>query len=116
MVRQTESGSVIDSLAEAIESFMSSVPGNPSEGERDWSSEDMAKALLPNLANIGCVKLSEDQEMPHITHEIAELASELVKAGADVFTAGAGGMWEAIQRAGFRKVESFHIENECEPC
>ncbi len=104
------SNNFIDILAEAIEAFMISVPGDPSIEEREWSSEDMAKSLLPWLSKNGCVKLSEDQEMPNITHDIAALAFELVKEGAEPFTAGAGGMWEAIKQAGFQKCEPLDKE------
>lgn len=107
-----QTANFIDILAEAIETFMVSVPGDPSIGERDWSSEDMAKSLLPWLSKNGCVKLSEDQEMPNVTHDIAALALELVKAGAEPFIAGAGGMWEAIQQAGFQKVEPLDKKEE----
>lgn len=105
MVREIESVSFLDILAEAIETFMASVPGDPSVEEREWSSENMAKSLLPILAKNGCVKLSENQEMPHVTHNTATLALEMLKEGAEGFTAGAGGMWVATQRAGFRKVK-----------
>ena len=105
MVDQPERVALSQILAEGIEGFMSLVPGNPSEGERDWSSEDMANFLLPLLDENSCVRLSENQEMPHVTEDIAKLALEIVKEGAEIFTAGAGGMWEAIKKEGFRRVE-----------
>ena len=74
-------------LSEGIEEFMASVPGDPSQCERDWRSDDMAKALLNLLAENGCVRLSEDQEMPHITEGLAKLSLELVKGDAEPFTA-----------------------------
>ena len=105
MVDQPQSVDLSQIIAEGIEDFMASVPGNPSGGERDWSSQDMANVLLALLAKNGGVRLSEDHEMPHITEDIAKLALELVKEGAGVFTAGADGMWEAIKKEGFRRVE-----------
>ncbi len=36
----------INELAEVIEEFMRRVPGDPSEGERDWSSAAMAEAII----------------------------------------------------------------------
>ena len=36
----------VDELAEVIEQFMIAVPGNPEEGERDWSSLAMAEAII----------------------------------------------------------------------
>ncbi len=104
MTSQTEPVNFTKILAEAIETFMSSVPADPSGGERDWSSVDMSKALLVDLTKNGCVQLSEDQDIPHITHDIATHALELLKEGAESFTAGADGMWEAVKQAGFRKV------------
>jgi len=111
---QTDPINFIEIVAESIETFMGSVPGDPAKGERDWSSEAMSKALLADLTKNGCVKLSEDQEMPHITHDIATEAFELVKEGAEPFTAGAGGMWEAMRQAGFRKVGPLVNEAEAE--
>ncbi len=36
----------INELADVISVFMVVVPGNPEEGEREWSSVDMAKAIV----------------------------------------------------------------------
>ena len=94
-------------LSETIEDFMISVPGNPQEGERDWSSGDMATFILNRLAENGCVRLSTNQDMPRITEEIAKTALALVKGGADLFLAGAGGMWEAVKANGFRKLDAI---------
>lgn len=94
-------------LEEAISAFMETVPGNPAEGERDWSSSDMASHIIERLDNAGCVRVAPEQEMPHVTKELAGLALELVREGADVFTAGAGAMWTAIQQNGFKKVVSI---------
>ena len=105
MVDQPESVDLSQIIAEGIEEFMTSVPGDPSGGERDWSSEDMANVLLALLTKNGCVRLSENQEMPHITEDIAKLSLKLLKEGGDTFTAGAGGMWEAVRQVGFRRVE-----------
>lgn len=96
---------LIDLTAEGIEAFMVSVPGDPLEGEREWSSQEMAKSLLAHLALNGLVRLSENQEMPHVTEDIAKLALGLIKEGADMFSAGAGGMWEAVKQDGFRRVD-----------
>ena len=98
MADQPERVDLSQIAAEGIEGFMASVPGDPSQGEREWRSDDMANVLLALLAKNGCVRLNEDQEMPHITKDIAKLSLELVKEGA-------GGMWEAVQQAGFRRVK-----------
>lgn len=85
-------------LSEAIEAFMASVPDNPQGGERDWSSVDMAAHLLKYLDTGGYVLLSVEQEMPTMTEEITKIALALIANGADVYTAGAGAMWEALQQ------------------
>ena len=107
MVDQPERVDLSQITAEGIEGFMASVPSNPSGGERDWSSQDMANVLLALLDKNGCVRLSENQEMPHITEDIANLSLEMLKEGSELFTAGAGGMWESIKQEGFRRVESL---------
>jgi len=94
-------------LTEFISAFMETVPSNPEGGEREWSSGDMASYLLGRLDDAGCVRVILEQEMPHITEEIAADAAKLVAEGADLFTAGAGGMWIAVQQNGFRKVISI---------
>ncbi len=109
MADQLERVDLSQITAEGIEAFMASVPGDPSQGERDWRSDEMANVLLAILSKNGCVRLSEDQEMPHITEDIGKHSLELVKEGAEPFTAGAGGMWEAVQQTGFRRVESLTV-------
>ena len=98
---------MLEFLAEVISAFMETVPGDPAEAEREWCSSDMASYILDRLDDAGCAKVAAEQEMPHVTQELAGLALELVGEGADLFTAGAGAMWTAIQQNGFQKVVSI---------
>jgi hypothetical protein len=102
---------MVEFLADMVSNFMETVPGDPAEGEREWSASDMASYLIKRLDDAGCVRLAAEQEMPYVTAKLAELALELVSEGADVFTAGAGAMWTAIQQNGFRKVVTIKDVN-----